>query len=353
MVNWHKLSNSLSSQILEVNGLESLLDRLGCTLHPEKGGCLYRGRCPVHGGDGANFQLAVGGYSLPIYWRCFSRDCHEEFKPSLLGLVRGILSYKQNGTKVPLTEAVDYLNAFLAGRVQASSTTRRPTLTPPPTPSLPAWTREQVRGRLQIPSPYFLSRGFSATVLDALDVGHSPKLRRSVVPLYDESGEVCVGIYSRSEKPKCPKCNGLHDPWCDCQFAQAKWRAPKDFPKKHYLYNYCNARKAYLPVVLLVEGPGDVFRAMEADSPAVALLGTDLSDWQAERLAALDKAIIVALDNDEAGRRASDSVYERLSRHASEVVVLPPPPDFKDVGDMPAETVRKWLGPCLSYIVPD
>jgi len=45
------------------------------------------------------------------------------------------------------------------------------------------------------------------------------------------------------------------------------------------------------PFVLVVEGSSDVFRALEAGIPAVALLGTDLSDWQAERLSRSAKVL--------------------------------------------------------------
>src|SRR5207237_1116406 len=78
-----------------------------------------------------------------------------------------------------------------------------------------------------------------------------------------------------------------------------------DFPRQQYLYNYANARRHGCPFVLLVEGPSDVFAVVYASYPAVASLGADLSPEQADKLAALGKRVLVAYDNDEAGRAGS------------------------------------------------
>jgi DNA primase len=77
-----------------------------------------------------------------------------------------------------------------------------------------------------------------------------------------------------------------------------------------------------------------------------------MSDWQAERLAAMNKSILVALDNDDAGLRASESVYKCLLRNTPGVEVFTPPSPFKDVGEMPVEEVRRWLEPRRSLLLP-
>jgi hypothetical protein len=340
-LNWNAINNRLTEEVLSSDSLEQLFDHLGCDLNPLRSGSLYRGPCPIHGGDGHNFEMKVGGHTLAIHWRCFSHECHTIFKPSLLGFVRGVLSGQQGGEGVSLKDTVNYLEQFLKGQAPVQQTPDRPKAQPAPT--LPAWSREQVRNQLEIPSPYFLTRGFSVAVLKELDIGHSKTKDCSIIPLYDERGQCCIGYLERSEKPACPDCNFHHDSALPCSFKKPRWRVSPGFPKSRYLYNYAKALSMPSPFVLVVEGAGDVFRAMEAGVPAVALLGWDMSDWQAERLAALNKSILVALDNDEAGIRASESVYERISRHTSAVEVSPPVSPFKDVGEMPVEEVRKWL----------
>src|SRR5262249_12575653 len=157
---------------------------------------------------------------------------------------------------------------------------------------------EQVRTQLEIPSEYFVSRGFSGPVLDALDVGHSERLGMTVVPLYDRRGEVCVGFVSRRETS-------------GCQHGQ-RWSMMEGFPKGKYLSNLPAASQSPRPYVLLVEGAPDVFRAAEAGCPAVALLGSELSDAQADLLASLGKEILIATDNDEAGKRCAVAAGQRL-----------------------------------------
>jgi hypothetical protein len=349
-LNWNAINNRLSEEILSSESLEKLFDHLGCYLSPVRYGSLYRGRCPIHGGDGHNFELKVGGHSLAIYWRCFSHECHVKFKPSLLGFVRGVLSAMQGVDSVSMPDTVKFLQQFLKGQAHARDSPHRPKVQT--APKLPFWNREQVRNQLDIPSPYFLARGYSQAVLNELDVGHSEKLDSSVIPLYDEKGQSCVGYLQRSEKPACPRCQLHHEAALPCSFGKPRWRVSAGFPKSRYLYNYAKALSMSPQLVLVVEGAGDVFRALETGIPAVALLGTDLSDWQAQRLAALEKTILISLDNDEAGLRASESVHKRLSCHTSCVEVFSPASPFKDVGEMPVEEVKRWLQPYQSCLLP-
>jgi Toprim-like len=340
LVNWNRLNNELSEAILEADRLDELLAGLGCDLRHSHGETLYRGPCPVHLGDGANFQLRTGGRTLPVYWKCFSHHCEDEYKPSLLGLVRGVLS-AQRMKPVPLREALDYLTKFVgARRTRAQSWQSRPS---PPRPKLLSLTRAQVRRQLVIPSPYFVGRAFSPAVLDALDVGHSPKLRKTVVPVYDDAGRTCVGYIARSEKPHCLQCDKCHDRQESCGRGERRWDVLTDFPKGNYLLNYAAASASNSPFVLLVEGPGDVFRAMEAGVPAVAAFGSDLSSTQANKLAALNKRIVVALDNDKAGREGTKRAQNLLNQRRVIAGVCQPPAGFHDVGDMPAEAVVAWM----------
>src|SRR5262245_11121571 len=129
---------------------------------------------------------------------------------------------------VDLREAANYLNKF-AAELPTSGTRSAPTRsTQWKKPNLPRWSREQVRERLLLPSPYFVRRGFSPVILDRLDVGHSARLRRSIVPLYDDRGEACNGYLERSEDPACQKCRSYHgygDRCCEgrekCSFSVA------------------------------------------------------------------------------------------------------------------------------------
>jgi hypothetical protein len=205
-------------------------------------------------------------------------------------------------------------------------------------------TREQVREPLRIPSRHFLSRGFSPEVLDALDVGDSAKLGRAVVPLYDAEGTTCIGYTFRSLKPPCKACRKHHDPWVACRYGQSRWGIMKGFPKRSYLYNYAAALRAD-GTAFLVEGPPDVFRLAEAGHTAVALLGSDATDEQLRLLAALEKPILVAFDNDPAGEVALGRF--RRKYEASDVTFewdpFAVPGPYQDVGETPVEELRRAI----------
>jgi hypothetical protein len=339
--NWNGINNALSRAILDGDRLNDLLDDLGCDTRGHRWGA-YRLPCPVHDGDGPNMTILTHGYDLPIRWACHSHHCHDTFKPSLLGLVRGALT-AQRGEPVSMRESVDYLKRF-AGDVAATHEKMSPR--PQAGPTLLDLTREQVRERLEIPSPYFLSRGFSRDVLDSFDVGHSAKLNREVVPLYDELGTTCIGYVARTNKPFCTGCDGHHEPGAHRLFGEPKWKAMQGFPRATYLYNYAAANAADSPFIFLVEGPPDVLRLAEAGFVGVALLGCDASPQQLAKLAALGKEIWVSFDNDEAGRAAEQRFWKKMDSCGIRFPARPfsPGTNGKDLGDTGIEEIRTAVG---------
>ena len=136
-------------------------------------------------------------------------------------------------------------------------------------PKLLSLTRQQVREALDIPAAhFFVDRDYSAEVLDKMDVGHSWKLDRTIIPLYDDSGEVCIG------------------------YANEMGWTSAGFPRRSFLYGYADARRAGSPVVLLVEGCEDVWRSLEGNQPAVGTMGCHLTPPQADKLVALRKDVV-------------------------------------------------------------
>jgi hypothetical protein len=284
--------------------------------------------------------VKVEGDALPIRWTCYSHNCHENYKQSILGLVRAVLD-SEASKKVSLFEAELYLRRFLGCRPTCGN--RRPLSRPQHEKILPFWPREQVRKQLQIPSPYFLKRGFSPDILDRMDVGHSQKQDNSIVPLHEDDGKLCIGYMARSEWPECEKCRRYHRSSGECRHGSPKWSVSSGFPKASYLYNYGTAVRSESRIILLVEGPGDVWKAEEAGFLAVALLGVEAFAEQARKLVALKKVVLLCLDNDKCGREARIRVERRLSKHGVLRENLHLPPSYKDLGDVPVEKLRKWL----------
>jgi hypothetical protein len=342
-VNWNTLNNELTQALLAAGLVEELLEDVGCALDGQRGRHFYRFPCPVHGGLRPNCEVRLDGETVPVHWRCYSQGCHVELKPSLLGLVRGALNAK-SCQPVPLKEAVQYVRDFLRRNgADGRPAARRPRPAPFRPVECPSWSRDQVRARLEIPSPYFLKRGFSAAVLDYFDIGHSPYLGRTVAPVYDKDGR-CVGSYSRSEHPECPTCGLLHNPGDPCERGEPRWQCQKRFRKSDYLYNFAATRGLSYPhFVLLVEGVPDVLRASEAGYTAVAVFGTELSDRQSILLEPVKARIAIAFDNDEAGRAAAVEARARLGRGHARVPIWHPPDPYKDLGDMPADEAARHL----------
>jgi Toprim-like len=331
----------MSKAILAADKLDDFLAELGCNLQNARKERVYRGRCPVHGGDGNNFCVITDGDTVPISWACFSHHCEKTYKSSLLGLVRGALTL-QKGKKVSIVEAMNCIRRFVSTLPKSVPALPRPK-TPAPTRPVAVWSHEQVRKRLIIPAPYFVSRGFDPAVLTKMDVGHSRSLMRSVVPCYDDR-QMCVGFVSRWEGPACPRCGKYHPEDWPCGVWDAKkWRVMDGFQKSKHLYNFNDVRGTSSPFIVLVEGAGDVWKSIEADVPAVSCFGNDLSLDQAEKLALLGKRILVAFDRDEVGQAAAPWAVERLRSKGVQADQLLVPEPYHDVAEMPACVLSEWV----------
>lgn len=102
-----------------------------------------------------------------------------------------------------------------------------------------------------------------------------------------------------------------------------------------------------IPVV--VESPLDAVLAWQHGVPAVATFGAVVTDQQVKILARFP-SVILAFDNDEAGKRATDSVSERLSAldmpwHR----VTKWPENIKDYGDAP-DRVTEFVAAAVPVI---
>lgn len=247
-----------------------------------------------------------------------------------------------------MTEAVRYLEGFV-GKLPSVVPRRR--VTPPPKSTLWSFSKEQVWSHLVIPAPYFVERGFDPGVLTRMDVGYSERLKKAIVPLYDDDDRLCVGIMERSRFPFCEECRKCHRPGAECRFGQPKWFVqPKDFPKGKYLYNFAAARRPEVKQVFLVEGPGDVWRMAEAGVTAVACLGSAVSPEQAKKLPALQKVLVVAFDNDGPGRAGAYEACGALWKHTLHAKLANVPAAYHDIGDMPAAEVAAWAAHVIKVI---
>ena len=322
--------------------IEELLTSLDVDFR--QNGKMLCGCCPVHGGDNLSaWNLYPDGEEVRGYWVCRTHHCEKKkgdnnkllYGSTLIGFVRGVLSNREE-RHIAYKETVDFIVSFLGyssiseikkpdsqtiERRKYISSMKKLSLAPKQESS--GWTREKLRGTLEIPAKYYIDRGYSKEVLDKYDVGLYNKRTRVVVPVYDDRYKYVAGFLGRSIWPQCANCKKWHDPKAHCTSTRVgikeseKW-LNGSFQSTNYLYNYWFAEEHIrnCGTAILVEGAGDVWRLEENGVHiGLGLFGTDLTDAQRillDRSGAL--SIIILLDPDKAGAEGCEKLKSQLSR---------------------------------------
>jgi 5S rRNA maturation endonuclease (ribonuclease M5) len=354
--------------------IEELLSELGVDFRMN--GKMIVGPCPVHGGDNLSaWNLYPDGDEVKGYWVCRTHHCEKKknqndrllYGSTIIGFVRGVLS-EQRDRHVSYKDSVNFIVDFLGYKSLAeiskpdSETLERRkyissmrSLRISPKQETSGWDREKIRSTLQIPSQYYIKRGYSKNVLEKYDVGLYEKKNRVVVPVYDDKYKYVAGFLGRSIFPQCEKCSKWHDKSSKCPTAGyeikecEKW-LNGSFQSKNYLYNYWFACEHIKKsgVAILVEGAGDVWRLEENGiHNGIALFGTDLTDAQRvmlDRSGAL--SIIVLLDPDKAGQEGCKKLKSQLGRQYR--MYFPNIQD--DVGALNADEITEDIKPIIDMV---
>jgi DNA primase len=168
---------------------------------------------------------------------------------------------------------------------------------------------------------------------------------RATVPVYDVTGQFMIGYSARSINDKCPMCNTYHYFKHPCprnkieETYARKWRHSEGFSTGNTLYNIWNVNS---PNVILVEGPGDVWRLDECGcNSALSIFGCNITNAQIQQLAEKNvQNVTVCLDNDKAGIEGAEKVYEKLKMYFNVEVIKT---NQKDVGDSSISEVQDLL----------
>jgi DNA primase len=161
----------------------------------------------------------------------------------------------------------------------------------------------------------------------ALSGGYKGRL---VIPLIDwQAGqEVLVGYAARSLDESEPKY----------LFPSRE----KGFFKSHLAFNLARVRAHRAAVI--TEGCFDTMKLTQSGLPAVSLLGSDISAWQADTLCAHFERMVLFFDGDEAGRRGTDRALVEIGRRGRYVraVLLP---DGSQPDQLSTEEIKRLLRP--------
>jgi 5S rRNA maturation endonuclease (ribonuclease M5) len=301
--------------------------------------------CPIHGGDNDGaLNLYHIGDSYRGNWKCRTHHCEEVFKGSIIGFIRGVMSHNQfnwckNGDDVvSFKDALDYATNFLKISLkdikisnidkEKSRFVSNSKIFIPISSNDDGISRSIVRKNLNIPSPYFISRGFNKSILEQYDVGECESqtkemANRAVVPIYDINHKKMIGCTGRSIFEKCTKCKSFHNPNNLCPkddelWKYSKWRHSSGFKTQESLYNlwFAQPHIKETGTVILVESPGNVWKLEENGiHNSVAIFGSNLTDRQKMILDMSGAMKIIAImDSDDAGQKARVTIDQKCSR---------------------------------------
>ncbi len=352
-----------------VDKLDELLEKLEVNLNCNQK--KYFGRCPIHDGNNAGaLNLYLDGYAVKGYWCCRTHKCEETFKKTIIGFIRGVLSkrllnWAKPGDKtVSFQDTINWLCKFLQIKyedikvceadIERRKFAQQIKICAANVDTEKGISKEVVRNSLQIPAQYYLQRGYSRNVLEKYDVGYCNKqgrymFGRVVVPIYDNNYKVMIGCTGRSVYDECKKCESFHSPNAPCTLPayknlHTKWKHNKNFSVSNCLYNYWFAKQTIKDskTVILVEGPGDVWKLEEAGvTNSVAIFGVSLSDAQQIILECSGAMkVVLLLDNDPSGREAINGLTALLSRCYN---ICVPQYSKKDIGEMTTQEIKGEL----------
>ena len=147
------------------------------------------------------------------------------------------------------------------------------------------------------------------------DLGYSESQDMVTIPVHSPDG-MLVGFVGRSVEGK-------------------EFKNTPGLPKGKTLFNLSRvktSRKVYV-----VESSFDAIRLDQCGMPAVATLGSNVSNIQTELLKKYFNDIIVIADNDDAGNSMSKRLQEKLG---AKVSVIHLETKYKDIGDMDDQDIK-------------
>ncbi len=296
----------------------------------------YYGPCPIHGGDNSTaFNIYYDGHTQIGNWKCRTHLCEATFRASPIGFVRGVLSHKTyNWTKhgdktVTFNYALNWCINFLNNKQTRIKKANKPK--PKKSYKTIHISDDIIHQSLNIPSPYFIKRGYDHNILRNLNIGdcYNPNkymFERAVVPIYNENKQF-AGCIGRSIWDECDICKTYHNPDNPCPMVGYEWKFSKwlniKFPLSNFLYNHWKAKEAVAESgrLFIVEGVGNALKLLENNiREVVAVFGNNITGPQAEKLKMLSPRTIIGLpDNDTGGKILTQFIHNKCSLWCNDI----------------------------------
>lgn len=305
-------SSTLDFRVLRTTvSLEQVLVARGVAGRLRQEGDRLVGPCPVHHGDNPGAFVADLRQNL---WHCFTQ-C--DGGGDVVELVRRLDGVGYRDAARALARLVGAVGAEV--RAEAPRSPDAPPGTRPTAPFRPFIRRLDLDSDV----PWLRAKGIRPETARRFEAG-----------CWRGTGWLtgCIGVRLHDPEGRPLGYAGRRLDPSDAA-RQGKWKLPPGLPRRTLLYNIHRLGTWRDTGVVVVECPWGVMRLAQLGVPAVALLGTALSDGQ-HRLLAGARGVLLLLDGDEAGRRATDNLARRLSPEVAVASVhLPEGADPDDLID--------------------
>lgn len=259
--------------------------------------------CPFH----ANYRTPAGEIDkVRGTFFCFS--CHH---------VTGLTEFVMHQTGKTYFESIRFIKSFEVESDLASDVAQMLVEKPLYVPFDELLVKRLAAAALESPraNSYYYGRKITKESMKKFDLGYSEAQDMVTIPVHSPDG-ILVGFVGRSVEGKDFK------------------NTPK-LPKGKTLFNLNRVKSSRR--VYVVESSFDAIRLDQCDFPAVATLGSNVSNFQTDLLKQYFNDIIVIADNDDAGNNMAKRLQEKLG---SRVSILHLDKKYKDIGDMEDENIR-------------
>ena len=162
---------------------------------------------------------------------------------------------------------------------------------------------------------YYSGRKITEASMRKFDLGYSENQDMVTIPVHSPDG-MLLGFVGRSVEGK-------------------QFKNTPGLPKSKTMFNLHRVKTSRN--VYVVESSFDAIRLDQCGFPAVATLGSNVSNIQTELLKKYFNDIIIIADNDDAGGNMVKKLQEKLS---SRVSVIRLETKYKDIGDMEDEDIK-------------
>ncbi|NBP01085.1 MAG: toprim domain-containing protein [Proteobacteria bacterium] len=325
--------------------IESVLKKLD--MDYEKFSDNIYSNCPAH--EESDNPRGFSFSTKKCIWKCWTRDCQNDFSNDVFGLIRGALS-KKYGYNVDFKEVLKWINANIKQLDNKKVKQHKKENVEESeffdivrifSPKVSQSNESVVDYEYTKPSKYFISRGFLPSTLEYFGVSdrcnHDALKDRAIIPIHNSDGSSVVGLLGRSIKEyKDPKFLFY----------------PSGFNKNQYVYNYHRAYNEICKTktVIITEGQSDIWRLYEAGiENVIGIFGKSIIENHEEILHKLPIInIIVATDNDQAGNECKIEIFRKLNRSYNLVF---PKITNKDIGEMSVELIKRDFIPQIKGLI--